>query len=151
MRRGVEILREQGVRVRRAIEARMAEAEAVRAMSTPLSRISMKRWRRRQHGQSGVRSGTASIRGEILLKRDPTNTAPAEEEFITAIDIARGRKRAASNYARRSRWQALSINPPRRRSDAVLAPALEGFAPTPEIPEIEKRKRSSPRSGRLTK
>ena len=29
------------------------------------------------------------IRGEILLKRDPANTAPAEEAFQTAIAIAR--------------------------------------------------------------
>jgi len=29
------------------------------------------------------------IRGEILLKRDPTNTGPAEEAFLTAVAIAR--------------------------------------------------------------
>jgi len=27
------------------------------------------------------------IRGEILLKRDPTNTPPAEEAFLTAIAV----------------------------------------------------------------
>ena len=32
------------------------------------------------------------IRGEILLKRDPANTAPAEEAFLTAIAIAQRQK-----------------------------------------------------------
>ena len=32
------------------------------------------------------------IRGEILLKRDPANTAPAEEAFLTAIAIAQQQK-----------------------------------------------------------
>jgi predicted ATPase len=32
------------------------------------------------------------IRGEILLRRDPANTAPAEEAFLTAIAIAQQQK-----------------------------------------------------------
>ena len=32
------------------------------------------------------------LRGEILLKRDPTNTVPAEEAFRTAIAIAQQQK-----------------------------------------------------------
>ena len=46
------------------------------------------------------------IRGEILLKRDPANTAPAEEAFLTAITIAQQQKartfelRAAMSLAR---------------------------------------------------
>lgn len=32
------------------------------------------------------------ICGEILLKRDPVNTAPAQEAFLTAIAVAGQRK-----------------------------------------------------------
>ena len=32
------------------------------------------------------------IRGEILLKRDPANTAPAEDAFLTAMAIAQQQK-----------------------------------------------------------
>jgi predicted ATPase len=39
------------------------------------------------------------IRGEILYKRDPANTVPAEEAFLTAIAIAQRQK--ARTCARR--------------------------------------------------
>jgi predicted ATPase len=77
------------------------------------------------------------IRGEILLKRDPSNTAPAEEAFLTAIAIAQQQKarsfelRAALSLAK----LYLSTSRP-AEAQAVLAPALEGFSPTPEFPEI---------------
>jgi predicted ATPase len=51
------------------------------------------------------------IRGEILMKRDPTNAAPAEEAFQTAIAIAQQQKarsfelRAALDLARLWRSQ----------------------------------------------
>ena len=77
------------------------------------------------------------IRGEILLKRDPANTAPAEEAFLTAIAMRNSKRREALSYARRCRWQSF-INRPgglptptpcsRQRSKA--------FARTPEFPQI---------------
>ena len=79
------------------------------------------------------------IRGNILLARDPANPAPAEEAFLTAIAIAREQKaqsfelRAALSLAKLYR----STNRP-ADAHAVLAPALGGFAPTPEFPEIEE-------------
>ena len=42
-------------------------------------------------GETGEHSTDAflhRLRGEILLKRDPVNTAPAEDAFLTAIAIA---------------------------------------------------------------
>jgi class 3 adenylate cyclase/tetratricopeptide (TPR) repeat protein len=77
------------------------------------------------------------LRGEILLKRDPSNSAPAEEAFRTAIHVARQQSarslglQAALALAKllRSTGQAAEVH-------AVLAPALEGFSPTPEMPEI---------------
>ena len=78
-------------------------------------------------------------RGEILLKRDPANPAPAEEAFLTAIAIAQQQK-APSFELRAALSLAKLYQSTGRAADAhaVLAPALEGFSPTPEFPEIEE-------------
>jgi predicted ATPase len=77
------------------------------------------------------------LRGEILLKGDPANTAPAEDALRTAIAIAQQQK-ARSFELRAALSLAKLYQSNRRPADAraVLAPALEGFAPTPELPEI---------------
>ena len=79
------------------------------------------------------------IRGEVLLKRDPTNAAPAEEAFLTAIAIAQQQK-ARSFELRAAHSLAKLYQSTGRSADAhaVLAPALEGFSPTPEFPEISE-------------
>ena len=69
-------------------------------------------------------------RGDILLRRDPANPAPAEEALLIAIAVA-GRRGTRSFELR----AALSLGRP-ADAHAVLAPALEGFSPTPEMPEI---------------
>jgi predicted ATPase len=76
-------------------------------------------------------------RGEILLDRDPTNPTVVEDTFLTAITIARQQGartwglRAALSLAK---WYQSTARLAEVR--AVLAPALECFAPTPEMPEI---------------
>jgi predicted ATPase len=77
------------------------------------------------------------IRGEILLKRDPVKVAPAEEAFLTAIAVAQQQK-ARSFELRAALSLAKLYQSTGRAADAhaVLAPALEGFSPTPEFPEI---------------
>ena len=77
------------------------------------------------------------IRGEILLKRDPANTAPAEEAFLTAIAIAQQQK-ARSFELQAALALARLYQSTNRAADAhaVLATVLEGFAPTPEFQEI---------------
>jgi class 3 adenylate cyclase len=77
------------------------------------------------------------IRGEILLKRDPSNSAPAEEAFRTAIAVAR-QQSARSPGLQAALALAKLYQPTRRPAEAhaALAPALEGFSPTPEMPEI---------------
>jgi class 3 adenylate cyclase/predicted ATPase len=77
------------------------------------------------------------LRGEILLKRDPANTAPAEEAFLTAIAVAQQQK-ARSFELRAALHLARLYNSTSRSADAhaVLASALDGFSPTPEFPEI---------------
>jgi predicted ATPase len=77
------------------------------------------------------------LRGEILLERDPANTAPAEDAFRTAIAIAQQQK-ARSFELRAALDLARLYNSTSRPADApaLLASALKGFSPTPEFPEI---------------
>jgi predicted ATPase len=79
------------------------------------------------------------IRGQILLKRNPANTAPAEEAFLTAIAVTQQQK-ARSFELQAALALAKLYQRTNRTADAhaVLAPALEGFAPTSEFPEIEE-------------
>jgi predicted ATPase len=79
------------------------------------------------------------LRGEILLKRDPANTAPAEEAFLTAVALAQQQKaRSFELCAALSLAKLYQSNGRPADAHAVLAPALEGFSPTPELPEIEE-------------
>jgi predicted ATPase len=77
------------------------------------------------------------LRGEILLKRDPANTAPAEEAYQTAIAIAK--RQGARSYEVLASLSLAKLYRSTARPDeayAVLLPALEGFTPTAEMPEI---------------
>ena len=82
------------------------------------------------------------IRGDILLKRDPTNSSPAEEAFLTAIAVAQQQK-AKSFELQAAHALAKLYQSSGRTADAhaVLAAALEGFSPTPEFPEISEAQR----------
>jgi predicted ATPase len=82
------------------------------------------------------------IRGEILLKLNPANTAPAEDAFLTAITIAQ--KQKAKSFELRAALSLAKIYQNTNRAadaHAVLVPALQGFSPTPEFPEIERAQR----------
>jgi predicted ATPase len=77
------------------------------------------------------------LRGEILLKCDPANHAPAEEAFLTAVAIAN--QQHGRFYGLRAALSLAKLYQATGRfagAHAVLAPALEGFAPTTEMPEI---------------
>ena len=77
------------------------------------------------------------LRGGLLLKRDPTNPAPAEEAFRTALAIAK--EQGARSWGLRAALSLANLYQSTGRpadAHAVLAPALEGFSPTPEMPEI---------------
>src|SRR5581483_4754222 len=82
------------------------------------------------------------IRGEILLKLNPANTAPAEDAFLTAIAVAQQQK-AKSFELRAALSLAKVYRETNRGADvrSVLVPALHGFSPTPEFPEIEEAQR----------
>jgi predicted ATPase len=91
-------------------------------------------------GQTEVRSGLVflhRLRGDILLKRDPADPAPAVDAYRTAIAVAK-EQGARSDELLASLALAKLYQSTGRAADAhaVLAPALEGFSPTPEMPEI---------------
>jgi predicted ATPase len=77
------------------------------------------------------------VRGEMLLKRDLANPAPAEDAFHTAIAVAKRQGtrsfelRAAVSLAKLYQGTDRPVD-----AHAILSPALEGFAPTPEMQEI---------------
>ena len=82
------------------------------------------------------------VRGEILLKGEPANTASTEEAFLTAIAIAQQQK-ARSFELRAALSLAKLYQSTGRAGEAydVLAPALEGFSLTPELPDVEEAQR----------
>ena len=77
------------------------------------------------------------LRGNILLKRDPPDLSSAEDAYRIAIAIAKGQ--GARSYELLASLSLAKLYQSTARpvdAHAVLAPALEGFTPTPEMPEI---------------
>jgi hypothetical protein len=87
----------------------------------------------------------------ILLKQNPANSAPAEDAFVTAIAVAKQQGtrsfelRAALALAKLYQATARPVG-----AHTVLAPALDGFAPTSQMPEIAEVKAETARRQRLT-
>jgi class 3 adenylate cyclase len=77
------------------------------------------------------------LRGEILVQCDPSNSVAAEQAFRTAIDVAQQQSaRTLGLQAALALAKLLRSTGQAAEAHAVLAPALEGFSPTPEMPEI---------------
>ena len=77
------------------------------------------------------------LRGDILLKSDPRNPALAKDAYLTAIAVAK--QRGARSYELLAALSLAKLYQSTGRAanaHAILAPALEGFSPTPEMPEI---------------
>jgi TolB-like protein/class 3 adenylate cyclase/predicted ATPase len=141
MRRGIAIDREQGfVWLLADFEAALAEAEA----STGETDAGLRRLDDAfaELGRTEGRWYEAEphrIRAEILLKRDQADTAAAEQSLRAAIAIAQSQK--ARSFELRA---ALSLAKLYRAADrdpdahAVLAPAVEGFRPTQQFPELSE-------------
>jgi predicted ATPase len=141
MRLGIAALQEQGVfAYAPQLETALAVAEAeIGEIEPALATINRAIAETERTGQRWYEAETYRIRGEILLKRDSANTAPAEEAFLTALAVAQQQK-AKSFELRAALALAKLYQCTNRAADAyaVLAPALEGFSPTPEFPEIEQ-------------
>ena len=141
LRRGVELLRDQHVRIFDGlIKIALAEAEAragnvdrvVAILDEALATAD----------RTGFRAFDAELhraRGESLLRRDRAHSATAEEAFQSAIAVAKQQGtrsfelRAALSLAKL--YRAAGRN---AEAHEVLGPAIEGFAPTSEFPEIGK-------------
>jgi len=139
MRRGVESLREQNVLVFDGLlKIMMSEGEAragdlERAVATLDEALTTAE----RAGHRTFEAELHRVRGEILLKRDPSTPAPAEDGFLTALAVAK--QQGARSFDLRAALSLAKLYQSTGRpvdAHAVLAPALEGFLPTPEMPEI---------------
>jgi predicted ATPase len=75
----------------------------------------------------------------MLVRREPTDFAEAEKALQTAVAVAQAQK--AGSFELRAALSLAKLYQSTGRpaeAHAVLAPALEGFAPTPEMPEIDE-------------
>jgi predicted ATPase len=92
-------------------------------------------------GEHWFEAALHRIRGEILLKQNPADPARAEAAFLAAIAVAQQQK-ARSFELRAALSLAKLYQSTGRAIDAhdVLGPALAGFSPTPEFPQIAEAK-----------
>jgi hypothetical protein len=77
------------------------------------------------------------LRGDILLKRDPSSRWPPEDAYRMAISIAK--EQSARSYTLLASLSLAKLYQSTDRpaeAHATLVSALEGFSPTPEMPEI---------------
>ena len=139
MRRGVAIFREQGgIWLFPSLEAALAEAEAsagetdagLRRLDDAVAELehTEQRWYEAEMHRN---------RAAILLKRDPANIAAAEQSLQAAIAIAQSQN-ARSFELRAALSLAKLYSAANRDTDAyaVLTPAVEGFPPTQQFPEL---------------
>jgi predicted ATPase len=120
------------------LEALLAQVEAEGGQSDQaLNRITEALAIADEISEHWVDSFLHRIRGEILLKHDPNDGPPAEEAFLTALAVAQQQK-ARSFELRAALSLAKLYQSTGRTADAhaLLAPAIDGFSPTPELPEI---------------
>jgi predicted ATPase len=139
MRRGVESLREQNAPIFDGlIKIQLSEGEALagdpeRALATVDEALATVE-------RAGFRAFEAElhrVRGEMLLRCDPSNPAPAEEAFVTAIAVTK--RQATRSFELRAALSLAKLYCSLgRNADAhsALGSTLEGFAPTPNFPEI---------------
>jgi class 3 adenylate cyclase/predicted ATPase len=143
MRAGIAANIEQGnKRWLPLFQGRLAEIEAeakAKAIDGALSRIDQAIALADETGEHWTDAFLHRLRGEILLRHEPANIAPAEEAFLTAIAIAQQQK-ARSFELQAAHALAKIYQSTDRPADAhaILEPALEGFSSTPEFPEIEE-------------
>ena len=141
MRGGAELLREQNLLwFDGLLKITLAEAEA-RAGDSDRA-VAILDEALAASDRTGYRAFEAELhraRGEMLLRRNSTDPAPAEEAFLTAIAVAK--HQATRSFELRAALPLAKLYQSTARpadAHAVLEPALEGFSPTPEFPEIAK-------------
>ena len=135
MREGLRLLGDQRQVIFASIhEPILAEAEA---SDTALARLDNVLSEMDKTGYRVYAAETHRIRGELLLKCDPANVGSAEEAFLAAIAVAQ--KQGARSFELRAALALARLYHTTGGSadaNSTLAPALEGFPPTPAFPEI---------------
>jgi class 3 adenylate cyclase/predicted ATPase len=139
MRRGVAMLREQNILLFDGLlKIALAEAEAAAGdLDRALAALGEGLATAELMGFRAFEAELHRARGDILLQRDPGNPAPVEEAFLTAIAVAK--QQGTRSFELRAALSLAKVYRATDRlaaADAVLAPAIEGFAPTPQMPEI---------------
>ena len=121
-----------------SLEASLAEAEAgAGETDAGLRRLHGAFAALERTGERFYEAEMHRIRGAILLQRDPADAAAAERAFQTAIAVAQQQK--ARSFELRA---ALSLTKLYRAANrcaeayAVLMPAVEGFPPTRQFPQL---------------
>ena len=137
MRRGAELLRQQNLQFDGLLKTALVRRKLGRAIPAAPLRSSTKRWPRATARASRVRSGTASG-----ARRNPAEARPRQSRARgrRAPCRHRGRKQQGTrSFELRAALALAKLYQSTARpaeAHAVPAPALEGFAPTPEMPEI---------------
>jgi predicted ATPase len=141
MRRAIEQVREQNVLTFLDLGS-IALAEAEARAGDPGRAGALLDEALAMDERAGCRAFEAELhrgRGEILLRRDPANPAPAEDAFLAAIAVAK--EQGTRSFELRAALSLAKLYTATNRPAgvrAVLAPALEGFSLTSKFPEIEE-------------
>src|SRR5262249_37077359 len=121
-----------------ALEAALAQAEAdAGEIDAGLRRLEDALAEAERTEQRWYEAEMHRLRGEMVLKRAPANTAAAEQALQAAVAIAQSQKarsfelRAALSLAKLYRAANRDLD-----AHAVLASAVEGFPPTQQFPEL---------------
>ena len=137
MHRGVELLRDQNVLVFDGlIKIALAEAEAQAGdVDRALAVLDEALATSERIGHRAFDAELHRVRGEILLKRDPADPAPAEDAFQAAIAVAK--QQATRSFELRAALSLAKLHQSTGRpvdAQAVLAPAFEGFSALSILP-----------------
>ena len=139
MRTGIGTSREQGnALLLPSFEAALAEAEASAGeIDAGLKRLDDAFAELERTENRWYEAEMHRVRGEILLKCEPVDTGAAEQSLQAAIAIAQSQK-ARSFELRSALALAKLYRAASRDADAhaALAPAVEGFLPTQQFPEL---------------
>jgi predicted ATPase len=139
MRLGLDLLRAQNVYLydgllRSALAANEAEA---RRLESAIEIVGEALATSARIGHHSFDVELHRLRGEVLAKSEPADPASATEAFQTALAVAK--QQGARSVGLRA---ALSLAKLHQLADRpaeaydILSPALKGFSPTPDMPEI---------------
>jgi class 3 adenylate cyclase/predicted ATPase len=139
MRRGAKLLRDQNVLfLHGLVQFALADAEARGGdVDRAIANLDEALATCERIGHRAFDAELHRVRGEMLLKRDPASPAAAEETLQTALAVAK--QQGTRSFQLRAAFVLAKLYQSTARpadAHAVLAAALEGFAPTPEMPEI---------------